>query len=175
MNQEQVRPSSTPLSAVNASAGNFRGAYRLLDEYALLPIQFDGCLAGVPYDSYQVKAVKEGQLDWYSPLLKITGSWTPPEQAFNLKAIRNSNDKNMVRVTWDVYQGDEAREVPGAFIIAGKSNSKDALFSQYISDGRREVEIHVGPAAVNVTVVRYDELGGKALSNVDAAPQKQVL
>lgn len=108
-------------------------------------------------------------------MLTTRGSWTPPEQAFNLKAIRNSNDKNKVRITWDVYQGGGARQVPGAFIIAGKSDQKDALFSQYISDGNRNVEIDIGPAAVNVTVVRYDELGSKALSNVDAAPQVQVL
>jgi hypothetical protein len=174
-----------PISVVNATAGQYRGAYRLEGDdkdYSLLPIQFDGCDAGKPYDSYQLKATKDGKADWLSEPVTVK-SFANPDQVLNLKANRDAKDTSKVEVSWTTYEtqsGEKSDRPIGAFIIAGKSYHKDPLFSQYIEagtleeDGTVKVTIDVGPLPTNVTVVRYDKDFSHGFSFLANSPQVPV-
>lgn len=128
-------------------------------------------------NNYQIKASKEGQPDWISSIFKIQIA-PPPDQITNLKAWRNAKHPSKVHVSWD-FSDDKYTDIAGAFVIAGKSNFNDRVFSKYIKSkfvdgGKSKTTITIGPVAVNITVVRYDSHGNGALSNVFQCPQVQV-
>lgn len=168
----QILP-STPISAVNYSAGLLSEAYRLQGEdsdYSLLPIQVHACSgngdAGPPAE-FQIKAVKKGKVDWYSPIIKVT-SFTPPNQVTDLKAERDATDSSKVHVSWKASYNKHST-MQGAFILAGTRGQK--IQTQFVDEDKKSTILTVGPDPVNVTVVRYNNGGNKALSDVINCPQ----
>lgn len=178
LRQDQILRND-PISVVNATAGHYRGAYRLQgddEDYALLPIEFNGCDAGKPYDSYQLKATKPGKADWFSEPVSVK-SFANPDQVLGLKAIRDAKDSSKVEVSWTTYEsqsGQKSDRPIGAFVLAGKSYHKDPLFSQYVEPGTQKVTIDVGPLPTNVTVVRYDKDFSHGFSSLANSPQVPV-
>ncbi|UZJ57250.1 hypothetical protein CBS101457_006570 [Exobasidium rhododendri] len=171
--QERIR-ASTPISAVNATAGHLRGAYRLQNErqsdYSLLPIHAWGCQDGVPFARLQIKASKQNSTDWYSEFFKVKSS-TPPDQVTELKAVRSDEDPGIILVSWKQSNNKYGGKIAGAYVVAGKSNIHDQLASRFVDVSKTSTALVVGHLPVNVTVVRYNNAGNLALSHTYNCPQ----